>query len=769
MQKRSRQLLEFSKVLNILAGFAVSEAGALACTAIKPIADPKTLARTGELTRQFIAFSAETDFSFASFPALDSFFTYLHHKPLSEECDQDTLWAVLQVLLQAKAVLDALNDVDTDRWPALAELADIHWPSALWAGLRRCLGSDGLLKDEASPELYLVRQSIRDIHQRCSKKVKGFIEGEGIAPYMQGDYITIRGDRYVLPLKATFKRKLPGIIHDYSQTGETCYFEPMFLVDMNNELQGLKQEERAAEKAVRMMLFGLLVQNLEVLQAVYRFLVEMDVLSCKAVFASHFQARVLDMGPDMPVCLYKAKHPLLSESGVVPTDIILESGQKALIITGGNAGGKSVALKTLGLLALMAQSGLPVCVAEGSCLPLWEKIFVLLGDEQSIENALSTFTAQVEHFVQAYTEVDSLTLVIMDEFGAGTDPSQGAALAQAVVDGLLEKGAWLALVTHFPALKAYALMREGVRAASVLFDPATKKPLYTLAYDQVGASQALQVAAKHGMPESIIEKARKYMLLDGTDSSLVMERLNALAVKREEELFAVKKEQEKLREKRLKFREEYAREQKKALAELTALSQDIVKNWKKERITRKQALKELSSLRRQVAAGGDSDLKEETAQTQKALMVEDVKQGMRLLHTGLDREGVVLAVNERKSQVKLDTGGVSMWADVADVAPLEKGKKDKKSVAYTGSYGSGGGMSLDVRGMRADEIEGDIHKFLDRAVLSGRNELEIIHGRGTGALRKEVRRILKASVAVDTFFTAAEDRGGDGMTIVTLK
>jgi DNA mismatch repair protein MutS2 len=769
MQTRSLHLLEFPKVLRLLAEGAVSEAGAARCLALAPLDDPARLAGEAELLREWLSWAGETDFALRPFPSLDGLLDTLVRP--TEILDLDALWAVFQMLDAAREVREALAD-GAARWPLLAEAAQGPWPAMLWSGLRRCLGPDGNLRDEASPQLFQVRSEIRAIHQRCTVRVKAFIEREVLSQYLQEEFITVSSDRYVLPFKTSFKNKLPGIIHDYSQTGETCYFEPMFLVELNNELQQFKQEEREAEREVLRLLSGLLRQEREALGAAYDFAAAADVLGAKAAFAARFDARPVEVAPDAPLRLLGARHPLLAAAGAgaVPVDLLLEPGQRALVISGGNAGGKTVALKTLGLCAAMALAALPVCAREGSSLPAWGKLFVLLGDEQSIEDSLSTFTAQIRHLCAAWEAIDDGSLVIMDEFGAGTDPSQGAALAQAVVDGFLDKGSWLAVATHFPALKAYALSRERVRAASVLFDPKTKRPLYHLAYDQVGASQALDVAREHGLPEHLLARAQQYMLLDGSDTSAVLERLNALAVEREGELAALRTEQDRLRERRAKLQERFEAQRRRLLEDIQTRSREIMRAWREDKLGRKQAMKELAELRRE--AGGETAVPAPEG-APGPLDFEAVAPGGRYRHLGLGKTGTVAALDERKRQVKLDLGGVSVWAKPADLAPEEQpagaGATPGPRAVAVPAGSSGGALVLDLRGVRAEEAEGQVCRFLDDAVLSGLAEVEIVHGRGTGALRKEVHRILRAFPGVDTFVLAPEDRGGDGMTIVELK
>jgi len=465
-----------------------------------------------------------------------------------------------------------------------------------------------------------------------------------------------------------------------------------------------------------------------------------------------------------PLNLTQARHPLLvfGNAHVVPVDLVLHQGQQVLIITGGNAGGKTVCLKTLGLLGLMAHACLPVTAAEGSTLPLWDNFVVSMGDEQSIEQSLSTFTAQIRHFSEVWPRIDSRTLVILDEFGVGTDPSQGAALAQAVVDGLLERQAWVGAATHFPALKAYGLSREGVRAASVIFSPDTKKPLFKLGYDQVGASRALDVAREQGLPESILARAQEYLYLDSGDTEEVFDRLNSLAAAKEDELDTLKG---RTRELELKFARKLAKldqERVRMQTELREASREIMRQWREGQRGRKEALKEIAQLRDSV---GQTSAAEET---ENKVSMEAIAQGQVLLYLPWNKTGLVQEIDGKKERIRLDMGGVSLWVGLADVQPAAKDKSDAGKVVVRSAPSAVTPLRLDLRGMRADEAESELSRFLDKALLTGRTEVEIVHGMGTGAMRRVVHDHLRQSRAVDSFRLGNADEGGDGVTKVVL-
>ena len=435
------------------------------------------------------------------------------------------------------------------------------------------------------------------------------------------------------------------------------------------------------------------------------------------------------------------------------------------------SGGKTVCLKTLGLCVAMTLSGLPVPAAAGSHLPWFGRVDAFIGDEQSLEDNVSTFTAQIQHLAKAWKHLDSTGLVLLDEFGAGTDPAQGAALAQGVLDGLLDKQTFVLAATHFPALKTYALSREGARAASVLFDPQSKKPLFKLAYDQVGASQALDVAREHGLPESILRRAEHYLLQDGQDTSALLGRLNALAAEREQEIARLRQEQEKARRDTQIMREKTEKERLRLHDEVRAKAGELMRAWKEGRATHKQALKEMSRLRADLAA---PVVQEETSVLPQ---IEHFAPGQQVFHTVFNKRGVVTDVDERRKRVRVDLNGVSLWAAMKDVrqsgqsaqAAAPRAPQRVSPVKAAIANDDAPALRLDLRGMRADQAQAEVERFLDKALLSGFSEVEIVHGRGTGALRRQIHDFLRSFPAVARFATAPEDRGGDGMTIVNLR
>ena len=765
MDSRTLQLLEYPKVLQHLSQFAVSEAGRDACLSLLPETDPARIAERSALVREAVHFCGHRDVRLSSFPDVGGVFAYLRN-PLAF-LDLDGLVGLREMLGAAAKLLGSLGEADAQRYPGLAALvAGLTLPPKTWSGLSRCLSPDGTIRDEASPELYSVRQEIRRVHQQCTRKVQDFFQNKDLQFMLQDEFLTVSSDRYVLALKNNFKGRIKGIVHDYSQTGETCYFEPLFLVELNNDLQEHKQEERTEEQKVLRFLSELIRSEQGAIERTFGELVRFDQLLAICHFARHTDAHVIDIAEGAPLDLKDARHPLLVFGGdrVVPVDLVLHEGQRVLIITGGNAGGKTVCLKTLGLLGLMAHACLPVTAAEGSTLPLWDHFVVSMGDEQSIEQSLSTFTAQIRHFSEVWPRIDARTLVILDEFGVGTDPSQGAALAQAVVDGLLERGAWVGAATHFPALKAYGLSKDGVRAASVIFSPDTKKPLFKLGYDQVGASRALDVAREQGLPESILARAQEYLYLDAGDTEEVFDRLNRLAAAKEDELDHLKARTRELEQKFVRKAEKLDQERVRMQTELREASREIMRQWREGQRGRKEALKELALLRDSVGQAAAAE------DVSNKLSIEAIAQGQVLLYLPWNKTGLVQEVDGKKGRVRLDMGGVSLWVTLADVQAqaTARDKADAGKVVVRSAPAPITPLRLDLRGFRADEAEAELSRFLDKALLNGRTEVEIVHGMGTGAMRRTVHEHLKRSRAVDGFRLGNADEGGDGVTKVVL-
>lgn len=777
MDARTLHALEFPRVLERLSDFCLSEAGKKAALALRPSCSEDAVRESQHMYEEALSWLAEGDFSPAAFPDVSALLSHVrsHAEALF---DIDDLWALKETLSLARRAALSIHAGATRR-PLLDVLSCLTpLPELTLSVLTRCVGDDGYLKDESSPGLLLVRSEMRSIHQNCLRRVKEFTETYNIGRYLQDDYMTLSSDRYVLPLKANFKGRVQGIIHDYSHTGETLYFEPLFLVEQNNRLQKLKQEEREEERKVLRMIADIIMQEMPMVENAWNLLVQVDVLQAKCALSAALSGICVPLEEGNPVHLLGARHPLLmleaarrasdrSYTGprrIEPVDLILREGESVLVISGGNAGGKTVALKTLGLITLMTLTGLPVPVERGSTLPFWNSVYAFIGDEQSIDDHVSTFTGQIRHLSSIWEHLDGRALVLLDEFGSGTDPSQGAALAQAVLDGILEKGAYTVTATHFPALKSYALTHDGVRAASVIFDSSTKKPLFRLAYDQVGASQALDVAKEHGLPEQVLRRAEHYLLMDGNDANAVMERLNELSRQREEEISRLKEEERRLRDRRQSLQKKLETERQRLDEEVRRMSQELMRDYKSGKATAKQAQKEMARLRAEIARSA-KDMEEQKPAADSSLF----RAGCEVLHRMWNKKAVLREIDEKNGKGKIDINGVTMWAKLSDLQPASAAAHEIKSSITVNVSKPSSFLRIDLRGKRADAALAELEQFLDRCLLSGAEGVEIVHGRGTGALRKAVHELLRTFPGVESCHTAPEDQGGDGMTQVLFR
>ncbi len=747
----------------MVSSLCLSEAGSKRVLSLSPVTDEKGVKSLQSLLQEALSLGDDLISLVGEFPPLEGVFEHLGR---GDVLDEDGLWGVFSFLNEARKVYSFLTSLSQEDYPSLRGLVKgMSWPRMTFQGLSRCLDPSGDIKDRSSPELLNIRGEIRRLQKQCTKKVNDFLTENILGNMLQDEYLTISSDRYVIALKSNFKGKIQGIIHDYSQTGETCYFEPFFLVELNNRLQELRQKEREEKNRILKYLSSLILQEREQLISLYSLLIEMDILRAKLLFSRDMDASILGVGGE-EVTLMGFRHPLLYlEKGEAtePVDILLASDQRALLLTGGNSGGKTVCLKSLGLAALMTLSGLPVPCREGSSIPFWHKIYVFLGDEQSIEESLSTYTAQIKKLRDIWDLIDDTSLVLLDEFGSGTDPSQGAALAQAVVDSLLEKGAWIFSVTHFPALKVYGLTRKEIRVASVLFDPESKRPLYKIAYDQVGTSQALDVAREFGLPREIVERAQQYLMGTEEETSRIISKLNYLAVEREKEIANLRYERERLEVEKRTLRDRYEKKIGVLLEEIGSNIRDIVRQWREQRIERKLALKKLKDLQKKLQG------KLPAQRRDKVLDTKELKRGQRVVYLPWKREALVEELDKEK--LKINVSGISLWVQLEDIELRQKEGNPQREREFSVkiSLNNLPSLTLDIRGKRVAEAEIMVRQFIDRAMLKGNFRAEIIHGRGGGILRKMVAEVLKEFPGIKRYYFAPEDRGGDGVTIVEFE
>jgi len=698
-------------------------------------------------------------------------------------------------------------------YPRLAELA-LALPMTLGIvdAISRTISDRGEVLDSASPKLASIRKELRIAHERLMSRLQRYITDSSTVPMLQDTLITQREGRYVIPLRAEFKGQIKSIVHDQSSSGATLFVEPLAVVELNNEYREKQMSERneiirvLAEVSAQVgAAAGEILPGIDALA-------EIDLAFAKAKYADEIDAAEPMLHPlkdrrpqtidgDRPtvhrpssiVRLYKARHPLLDQNTAVANDIDLAPGTRAVVITGPNTGGKTVSLKTVGLLVLMAQSGLHIPAQSGSELSIFRDVFADIGDEQSIEQSLSTFSGHITNIIRILKKIDPRSLVIFDELGAGTDPQEGAALARAILQHLLESGCTTFVATHYPELKSFAHGTEGVVNASLEFDVATLRPTYKLTIGLPGRSNALAIASRLGLPETIVTVARNAVNPDElrTDKLLddIRKERNRSSREREKTEKARQRSEELNRELALRL-EKIEDERREVIAKAKAEAELEVEVLKRN-LGRLKA--EMKKLRQPVDALQKLEEKVEAVEAKAAAPVErktkeervpagapsPLKLGEKVILRTLGSEGVITSLSESDAEVQV--GPLRIRAKLGEIARKTEestqgeGKQGNKktsrqpvSVSTSNVSTASPGMELDLRGQRAEDALIMLENYLEKAYMAGMPFVRIIHGKGTGVLRQEVRAALRGHEYVASFEEGHPNEGGDGVTVAKI-
>ncbi|MGB2562855.1 endonuclease MutS2 [Leuconostoc mesenteroides] len=663
--------------------------------------------------------------------------------------------------------------------------------------IQTAIDSTGRINDEASYELKSVRGKIVGHENAIKNKMQEFTKGK-TAQYLSDPIVTIRSDRYVLPVKAEYRSQFGGVVHDQSQTGLTLYIEPQAVVELSNKLSELRVKENAEEQRVLQELSAELEPHTNEIQQNVQILGHFDFVNAKARLAARLDAMQPTVSVENHISLRQAWHPLLDKKIAVANDISLGDSYKTIIITGPNTGGKTITIKTLGLLQLMAQSGLFITTRQPSTVGIFDEVFADIGDEQSIEQNLSTFSSHMANIVSMLDHIDDKTLVIFDELGAGTDPAEGAALAIAILDKVASLGAYTIATTHYPELKLYGYNRPETKNASMVFDVETLQPTYQFLMGVPGQSNALAIAKRLGFGEDVIGAAMA--LTDESDQDL-NNMIADLVAQRDE----VKKNNEELKS-QLRATEEKSEALNEEQSKLEKERAHVILDAKNEAnhivaATKKQAEQLISEIRKErLRAGQRGELTEQELQArkgeldklrqndsleknkilQKAKKVKELAPGDEIIVRSYSQQGT-LVKKHKNGQWEVEMGILKMLVDEDDIVKTEatvkaqKGKAKKqqqKIIRKTTSRGSARASvksSLDLRGVRYEAALTELDRYLDTAVLANISPVEIIHGKGTGALRQGVTEFLRSDRRVKSYHFASANAGGDGATIVELK
>lgn len=790
-------ILEFPKVRERLASYAAFGISGELAYALQPSNRMEEVqARQARTTEARHLLSLNSDLSIGGARDIRSLVDLAARSGVLEGSE---LLDIRNTLIAARDLARSLEKYSLET-PHLSGLAGLLPPPAgLIEAVSRSISERGEVVDQASERLAQIRRELKVSHEHLLGRLERMINDPRYTPMLQETIITQRNGRYVIPLRAEFKGRIRSIIHDQSSSGATLFIEPLAVVDLNNRWHELQLAERDEERHILMELSTQIGRLADEIVQILVALAEIDLAFMCAKYADDIHAAEPVLVPIRPrkghpgtaIKLLQARHPLLPVEKVVPIDVDLDESTFAMVITGPNTGGKTVTLKTVGLLALMAQAGLHIPVQSGSVLSLFENIYADIGDEQSIEQSLSTFSGHITNIVRILRKSGPATLVLLDELGAGTDPQEGAALARALLAYLVERNIPCLVATHYPELKAFAHTTSGAINASMEFDLQTLKPTYHLTIGLPGRSNALLIAERLGLSAEILESARATInpadlraedLLDEIHEQKELARQARshadLARKEAEKLrFELVCKLEKIEDERLKVLEEARNNVQEEVDELRSEMEEVRRELQRAR----QPLEALKPVVEKVEELEIKTSKPVVRRRQPQKTNQPLRPGERVLLRSLQTEGVVTALGVNDLEVQV--GSLRVRARIHDIQrmgeeenkrPVEPARKSQRPrresqpKEETTVFHPSPGIELDLRGERAEDALPALERYIEQAYLSGLPFVRIIHGKGTGRLRQAVRESLRSIEHVSRYENGLDNEGGEGVTVVHL-
>ena len=785
MNSKIEKVLEFDKIRAQLAEYATSEKGKQMIKELPIEVEEKAIQHKIEETadgvellrlKQGIPIPRLKDISFA-----------LKRLELEAGLNGRELSDILRVLTTTHEVERFFEKAEEEeialkRIPRLVE--KLESIPEVTKELEASIREDGHVLDSASPTLHGIRVGIQKTEQEIRRQMDQYLTGKN-AQYLSDTIITIRNDRYVLPVKAEYKSVFGGTVHDQSATGQTLFMEPQAVVNLNNKLREYQVQEKREVERILWELSQKLMPYTNSLHQNHYVLARLDVVNAKALYANEIKATEPIIDRQNHVALWKAWHPLLDREKAVANDIILGEEYQAIVITGPNTGGKTILLKTVGVIQLMAQMGLYIPAGENSRVGIFTEIFADIGDEQSIEQNLSTFSSHMSNIVSILKQINDKSLLLIDEIGSGTDPQEGSSLAIAILDYIASKQSYVIASTHYPELKAYGYDRPKTINASMEFDGDTLQPTYQLLLGVPGRSNAFDISKRLGLPSIIIDQARGLLSEEDQDLNAMISDLeqkrrraqrDADKMRHQLELSTqlledLQKETEQFKANKARLLEE-AKERANTLIEQSKDDADkILSEIRELQLRSKQStVKEHEMIEKKTAL---TDLKHEQAlkknkvlRKEKAKKALQVGQSVEVLSFG-QRGTLVEKVSDEEWVVQM--GIIKMKIAVEDLAPIAETQETKQQVIVKSSRSSHVSSELDLRGKRYEEAMKDLDLYIDAAILANYPRVTIIHGRGTGAIQQGVHKTLRSHRSVASFEFAPMNTGGNGATIVTFK
>ena len=788
--RRAMVTLEFDKVLEEISKRCAVEGGAQLARSLTPSIDPERVRRALRETEE--AMNLVTKKGPMSFGGIQNILPHLARAQKGASLSMGELLQVAAVLRTARTGKEYFaSSFNESERRNLDDYADRLQPNSyLEEAITGAILADDNMADKASDALYDIRRKMRAATSKVRDVLQKYVTGAEGGNFLQERIITMRNGRYVIPVKSEYRSEVKGLVHDSSASGATVFIEPMSVVEANNELRMLEMKEKAEIERILAEL-SLECERFAVqLETDYSVLCTLSVLFAKAEYAFAIRGMVPEISDTPVIELHRARHPLLDSKTVVPIDIAIGGDYQMLVVTGPNTGGKTVTLKTLGLFALMAQSGIPIPASDGSKLFVFDSVFTDIGDEQSIEQSLSTFSSHMVNIVDILSRLRPASLALFDELGAGTDPVEGAALAEAILERVREIGCLCAATTHYAELKAFALQTKGVTNASSEFDLETLKPTYRLTIGLPGRSNAFAIARRLGMPEEVIASASGKIAgetrrfeelidqLEQTKSVLDAERHKATAARQESE--QLREQARQMREsfqKKVEQEADKAEKQARKLIESARAASDYVFE-ELERIKKQKDAEQFA----QELAKAKQDVRSQLSQISDRLTpviekvyederpVRDLRAGDRVLFRDIGKEGTVLKIDGENAEVQ--AGIIKTRTKLSNLLLIgEQNKLEKQKKQFHAGMSTTMSIrpEIDVRGFTCDDAWFMVDKYLDDASMANLEKVTVIHGKGTGALRAGLWKYFKSDPRIDSFRAGAYGEGDAGVTIVTLK
>ena len=791
MNKKTLTKLEYNKIIELLTEQASSFSGKERCRKLKPMISLPDIQSAQEETAA--AFTRIVKKGRPSFSGCNPVGDSLKRLEVGAALGSGELLRICKLLETAGRVKSygrhETSDESEDCLDALFQQLEPVAP--LSAEIRRCILEEDEISDDASPALKRIRRSMGQINDKVHATLSGLVNGS-LRAYLQDPIITMRGDRYCIPVKSEYRSQVQGLIHDQSSTGSTLFIEPMSVVKLNNDLKELYGKEQEEIQVILARLSVDVAEYIDAIRTDYSVLTELDFIFARGILALDMNASMPLFNTDGRIYIREGRHPLLDKKKVVPITVMLGDAFDLLIITGPNTGGKTVSLKTVGLFTLMGQAGLHIPALDRSELAVFHDVYADIGDEQSIEQSLSTFSSHMTNIVSFLKQVDERSLVLFDELGAGTDPTEGAALAIAILNHLHGRGIRTMATTHYSELKVYALSTPGVENACCEFDLETLRPTYHLLIGIPGKSNAFAIAGKLGLPDYIIEEARTHLTeqdesfedlltdLETSKRTIQKEQEEIAAYRRElERLKAETKEkQERLEAQRERILREANEKAHSILADAKETADETMRNFRKfgkESISAAEMEKERERLRKKMDAAR-SGMKMEPQKPRKQHKPGDFKLGESVKVLSMNLTGTVTALPDSKGNVTVQMGILRSQVNISDLEIIEeKPSYTAKQMQKTGKGKLKMGKSFSVSpeinllGKTVDEAVAELDKYLDDASLAHLSTVRVVHGKGTGALRSGIHSYLKRQKHVKSFRLGAFGEGDAGVTIVELK